>query len=61
MKYMRSATTCHPAPKSISFLGGDIHGGVCSSVPDTNPRGVGGGGGGPEGGGQNFFPFWGHF
>ena len=37
------------------------HGGVCSSVLDPNPRGVGGGVRRGEGGGvENFSPFWGH-
>ena len=39
--------------------------GVCNSVLDTNPRGVGGGGGGGSGRGggavEIFSPFWGHF
>ena len=39
------------------------HGGVYSSVLDTNPRGVGGGGGGLGGGGgsRKFFPVLGAF
>ena len=38
------------------------HGGVCSSVLDTNPCGVGGGGGVREGGrGSKFFSFFGAF
>ena len=47
----------------LGFLGKPgFHGGVCSSVLDTNPRGVGGGsrrGGG--GGSKNFLHFGGHF
>ena len=54
---MKLTILCHrPLAKNDATLGG-----VCSSVLDTNPHGVGGGGGGPGGGGGGAknFPFWG--
>ena len=51
-----------PLPQELLDCTPAKHGGFCSSVLDTNPRGVGGGGGSGRGGGvENFSPLWGHF
>ena len=50
------------APPQVAFHAtSSCHGGLCSSVLDTNPRGMGGGGGRGVGGQSKFFSILGAF